>query len=152
MLADQGPLATFSVKIMSAGWSSKQAHQPGGPGFLFPKPLNISQCLSGCFSGLCHLAIWGTKCQSSFPLLQKLTSYTWLLKSLWQKKVGTLAGVAQWTAHGPENQRVTGSIPSQGTCLGCGPGAQQGACERQPHINVSFLLFFPPFPSVKINK
>ena len=36
----------------------------------------------------------------------------------------TLAGVAQliecWTA----NQRVTGSIPSQGTGLGCGRGPQ----------------------------
>ena len=35
-----------------------------------------------------------------------------------------LAGVAQWIEHGPENQRVAGSIPSQGTCLGCGPGPQ----------------------------
>ena len=35
-----------------------------------------------------------------------------------------LAGVAQWIEHRPENQRVGGSIPSQGTCLGCGPGPQ----------------------------
>ena len=34
----------------------------------------------------------------------------------------TLAGVAQWIEHEPENQRVTGSIPSQGMCLGCRPG------------------------------
>ena len=34
------------------------------------------------------------------------------------------------------NQRITGSIPSQGTCLGCRPGPQ----ERQPHIDLSFLL------------
>ena len=33
-----------------------------------------------------------------------------------------LAGVAQWTEHGPANQRVASSILSQGTCLGCGPG------------------------------
>ena len=35
-----------------------------------------------------------------------------------------LAGVAQWIEHGPKNQRVTGLIPSQGTCLGCRPGPQ----------------------------
>ena len=28
------------------------------------------------------------------------------------------AGVAQWIKHWPANQRVAGSIPSQGTCLG----------------------------------
>ena len=33
-----------------------------------------------------------------------------------------LAGVAQWIEHWAENQRVTSLIPSQGTCLGCGPG------------------------------
>ena len=35
-----------------------------------------------------------------------------------------LAGVAQWIEHGPENQRAAGSIPSQGTCLGCRPASQ----------------------------
>ena len=40
-------------------------------------------------------------------------------------KVGiTLAGVAQWIERQPVNQRVAGLIPSQGTCLGCGPGPQ----------------------------
>ena len=34
------------------------------------------------------------------------------------------AGVAQWIEYWPENQGVIGSIPSQGTCLGCGPGLQ----------------------------
>ena len=33
-----------------------------------------------------------------------------------------LAGVAQWTECWPVNQRVTGSIPSQGTCLDFRPG------------------------------
>ena len=33
-----------------------------------------------------------------------------------------LGGVALWIEHGPANQRVTSSIPTQGTCLGCGPG------------------------------
>ena len=35
-----------------------------------------------------------------------------------------LAGVAQWIEHWPGNHRIAGSIPSQGTCLGCGPGPQ----------------------------
>ena len=36
----------------------------------------------------------------------------------------TLAGVAQWIKHGPVNQRVAGSIPSEGTSLGCRSGPQ----------------------------
>ena len=35
-----------------------------------------------------------------------------------------LAGVAQWVEDQPVNQRVVGSIRSQGTCLGCRPGPQ----------------------------
>ena len=35
-----------------------------------------------------------------------------------------LTGVAQWIEHQPANERVAGSIPSQVTCLGCGPGPQ----------------------------
>ena len=60
-----------------------------------------------------------------------------------------LAGVAQWIEHWPENQRVVGLIPSQGTCLGCRPGVQYGAHERQPYIDVSLPLFLPPFPFSK---
>ena len=48
-----------------------------------------------------------------------------------------LAGVAQWAEHRATNQSVACSIPSQDTCLGCGPGPQWGARERQPHIDVS---------------
>ena len=38
-----------------------------------------------------------------------------------KKKISTLAGVVQWNERWPVNQRVTSSIPSQGTCLGCRP-------------------------------
>ena len=41
-----------------------------------------------------------------------------------EEKFGALAGVAQWIEHWPVNQRVAGSIPSQGTCLGGGSGPQ----------------------------
>ena len=60
----------------------------------------------------------------------------------------SLAGVAQWTECQPVNQRVAGSIPRQGTCLGCGPGPQWRAHERQPHIAVSLPLFLVAFPSL----
>ena len=63
------------------------------------------------------------------------------------KPLLVLTGVVQWIEHQPENQRVTGSIPSQGTCLGCGPGPQWRVHQRQPHIDVS-LLFSPSFPSL----
>ena len=36
-----------------------------------------------------------------------------------------LAGVAQWIVCLPANQRVVGSIPGQGTCLGCRPPGGQ---------------------------
>ena len=57
-----------------------------------------------------------------------------------------LPGVAQWIERCPANQRVVGSIPRQSTCLGCRPGPQWGACERQLHIDVS--LFLSPLPSL----
>ena len=59
-----------------------------------------------------------------------------------------LAGVAQWTECWPVNQRVTDLIPSQGTCLGCGPGPQYEVHEGQPHTDVSLPLFLLPFPSL----
>ena len=60
----------------------------------------------------------------------------------------TLAGVAQWIEHQTGKQSVAGLIPSQGTCLGCGPGPQWGLHKRQPHTDVSLPLLLPPFPSV----
>ena len=76
-----------------------------------------------------------------------------LLKFLWDdlnswKLFNALAGVDQWIERQPANQRVTGSIPSQGTCLGCRPGPQWGTHERQPHMDVFLPLFLPPFSSL----
>ena len=59
-----------------------------------------------------------------------------------------LAGEAQWIECQPVNQKVAGLIPSQGICLGCRPGPQLVACERQPHIDVSLPFFLPPLPSL----
>ena len=47
-----------------------------------------------------------------------------------------LAGVAQRTDCRPVNLRVVGSIPSQGTCLGCGLGPSGG------HLTVNHTLIF----------
>ena len=65
-----------------------------------------------------------------------------------------MAGVAQWIECQPENQKVTDSIPSQGTCLGYSPGPRLGACEGQL-INVSLAhwCFSPSLPlSPKVSK
>ena len=37
-----------------------------------------------------------------------------------------LTGMAQLVEHHPAKQKVTGSIPGQGTHLGCGLGPQSG--------------------------
>ena len=58
-----------------------------------------------------------------------------------------LAGVAQWIERQPANQRVTGSIPSQGTRLGCGPGPNRGHT-RGNHTLVFLSLFLLPFSSL----
>ena len=70
-----------------------------------------------------------------------------LMKSMLQEHGLALAGVAQWTEHQSANQRVTGSILSQGTHLGCGPGPQYRVHKKQPLI-VSLPLFLPLFPSL----
>ena len=79
---------------------------------------------------------------------------------LWFNKDGiVLVGMAQWIEHWPAKLMVTGSIPSQDTCLGCGPGPQLRACERQPTDVISDIhqcfspSLSPSLPlSLKINK
>ena len=58
-----------------------------------------------------------------------------------QKWFVFLADVAQWIEHWNVKQRVASSIPSQGTCLGCGPGPRWGVHEK--HIDVSPSLSLP---------
>ena len=52
-----------------------------------------------------------------------------------------LAGVAQWIEHGPANQSVAGSIPSQGTCLGAG----QVPSEGRGRGNQTLMFLSPSF-------
>ena len=41
-----------------------------------------------------------------------------------------MAGVAQLFGHHPANQKVTGSIPGQGTCRGCRFGPHSGCVQE----------------------
>ena len=72
-----------------------------------------------------------------FPLL--LRSYISMVQLSQLRKFPWLV-LAQWIECQPANQRVASSIPSQGTCLACGPGPQWAAHERQPHTDVSLPL------------
>ena len=71
-----------------------------------------------------------------------------------KRGLSPLAGVAQWIERWPEKQRVTSSIPSQDTCLGCGPGCPAGGAQ---HRETTYGCFCPslspslPLP-LKINK
>ena len=62
----------------------------------------------------------------------------------WQRPA--LASVAPWIERWPVNQRVTGSIPGQGTHLGCEPGPQLGLCECEREL-IDVLSFSLSFPS-----
>ena len=85
------------------------------PDLLNPPSLGFSVCKAHC--------PWN----QYIPHLKSLTSHPVLTVQLGETlkmPPVTLAGVAQWIEHWPANQRVTGLIPSQGTCLGCRPGPQ----------------------------
>ena len=59
-----------------------------------------------------------------------------------------LAGVAQWIEH---RLRTKGSLvwfPARARAWVSGQVPSGGACERQPHIDVSLSLFLPPFSSL----
>ena len=67
-----------------------------------------------------------------------------------------LAGVAQWVDRQPVNERIAGSIPSWGTCLGCGLALNLGAFGRQPiYVPLTHGCFSPslsPFLPLSLKK
>ena len=73
-----------------------------------------------------------TKLDHSLDYVTNVNKFKW-----------ALAGVAQWIEYWPVNQRVTGLIPSKGTCLGCRTGPQWGVHERQPQTDISLPLSLP---------
>ena len=123
-------------------------------------PLVIRSCFTEADSGfillLLTLTLWSLL--FSVSLLQKLCSasevsldirnFTRACRNRAKVKGAkspdlALAGVAQWIEGQPANQRIAGSIPNQGTCLGCRLGPQLGPHERQPHIHVSLSPLLP---------
>ena len=68
-----------------------------------------------------------------------------------------LTPVAQWIERHPANQRVASSIPSQGTCLGCGPGPRVvGQVPSRGYLRGNHTLMFLSLsfslPSLSENK
>ena len=76
--------------------------------------------------GLCPL-VFSIGVDSLHALAPLPLRHLWPLRT---NKQTALAGVAQWIECWPVNQRVSGLIPSEGTCLGCRFGPWWGACER----------------------
>ena len=70
---------------------------------------------------------------------------TWYHRTDVYATIQTLAGVAQWTEPQPANQRVTGSIPSQGTGLGCGQGSLVGGAQEATNGYFSHTMIFLSF-------
>ena len=66
-----------------------------------------------------------------------------------KKKKSALAGVAQWMERWLANQRVAGSIPSQGTCLDWGPGPSWGHMRDNHTLMFLSLSFSLPSPLSK---
>ena len=107
----------------------------GAPPFTLANTHSQGRCLDTCMPGS-HLPLSTVnKCERSPETLKVhllgpkiLSSPHQLLPEDLVSEIRTqdsaLAGVAQSTEPGTVNQRIMGSIPSQGICLGCRPGAQ----------------------------
>ena len=87
---------------------------------------------------------------------QTLHDHSWPLgkegdMSRKQKVEQALTHVVQFVAHRPAKQKVTGSNPSQGTCLGCGFSPWMGHIQEtaDPRFFLSLSLSLPF--SLKIN-
>ena len=66
------------------------------------------------------------------------------IKSTWKMTKNLLAGMSQWTECQPANQRVAGSIPSQGNAWVAGQVPSWGRA-RGNHTDVSLPFFLPSF-------
>ena len=76
----------------------------------------------------------------------------WKLLPLFRIHFSALADVAQWIECQPENQRVTDSIPSQGTRLASSRSPVRGTQEATTHRCFSPSLSLSLPLSLKINK
>ena len=84
--------------------------------------------------------------------------YVYILYIFFKTLELTLAGVAQLVGHHPANQKVTSSVTSQGTCLGCRFGPWLGRMQEDTNRYFSLtsmilsLSFSLPSPLSRINK
>ena len=60
----------------------------------------------------------------------KLLNFHSYVCTYFEKERRPLARVAQWIERRTSKQEVMGSIPSQGTWLGCGPGSPVGGMQE----------------------
>ena len=88
--------------------------------------------------------------QATFRNIKLFHRWGLTFETLTNKEIA-LACVVQWIECGSENQMVAGSIPSQGTSLGCGPGQVPSRGRVRGNHTLMFLSL-PPFPSLKVNK
>ena len=125
--ANQKVAGSIPGQGISLGWG------PGPQlGVCEKQPINVS-----------HISMF-LSVSFSHPLSLKVNKI--FLKS--EKKRKALAGMAQWIECWPANQRVIGSVPSQGTCLGCRPDQVPSKGRVRSNHTLVFLSFLPPFPSV----
>ena len=83
-----------------------------------------------------------------YMLSNQISSFYGFIVQLKKFYYPALAGMAEWIEHQPANQKVTGSIPGQSTCLYCRPGTAGGIQgSASLHTDVSLVLFLPPFLS-----
>ena len=117
--------------------------------FLFSWTINVMYHYQSLFLILLVL-LYSFLC-SGWALRHRLCLVCFIFIFL-KRRDTALAGVAQWIEHWPANQKVTGSIPSQGTCLGGRPGPQLGGvCKRQPvDVSLAYQCFCPSLPPVSL--
>ena len=69
-----------------------------------------------------------------------------------------LTGMVEMVGHRSAKQKVAGSIPGQGPCLGCGFGPRLGHIQEatDQYLSLTSMFLSPSFslpsPSLKINK
>ena len=135
------------IKVRLWGPPRTQGKSSHLPGSLSPSSIcSCSSILSSCFhvpdissgtqGGCCtQPSPLSSRTKRRTPIFHESTSITpyknLIIRNrsqvylyLQRKEEPALASVAQWIECRLADQRVTGSIPSQSTCLGWGPGPQ----------------------------
>ena len=112
-------------------------------GFFRQKLYSILGPTSGHFVNVC--------CKRRKCSLVNLATFRTFWCHLWLRRAVALADVAQWIKHQPVNQKVTGLILGQGTCLGyiLVRGVQEATNRTWMFLFLSFSL---PSTPLKINK